>query len=1007
MRCADAVRRRTSSLAIVAVILAFAVVHGAGCGGTDSGGGVTEDVSEDGFDVPVFPDTVAPDARSDVRKPDTTRPGDGEPGKFGSPCRRNEDCEDGWCVGWDEGYVCTQTCLTTEGCPEGWQCRGIFGTAPDVVFVCYPDQSNLCRPCASDFECDGGYCVTFEGEQHCTRPCSDMNACPAHYACQSTTSEEDPTFTTRQCLPTGGSCTCGPINVGKKRTCLHENEFGECVGVETCDEEDGWVGCSAPVPGPEVCDGEDNDCDGFDDNDPLPPEAPCESVWTDPAGVEDDIVCTGAWVCNQAGPDTAWRCTSPVAGPEVCDRVDNDCDGETDEGFRDAATGRYDTYEHCGQCNVSCEGAIAFAAETECVPDDGDGARCVVVACQPGYFVPPDFDDICVRVGPVANCTPCAEDDDCAALPGTCHEEPEQGRSYCAQACPLGDECPDGYACTDGRCRPLSDSCNCLAQHEGLTRPCANEGPLGICLGLSTCDPDTGWSACSARVPSDEDCNGIDDDCDGTTDIGMQPPGGSATCALTNGFGTCQGSWVCAAGRPGEAGWRCTAPEPGIEACDLRDNDCDGDTDEDFRDAAGVYVDFDHCGRCNFSCGVAGQGAILYAAETACDPSGGVARCVVAACEEGFYLPEGQTQVCLPTGDVTDCSPCGEDAHCEALPGRCLDLDGGRFCGRSCGVDGDCPAGYGCDQGACVPASGSCTCLSDDEGALRSCARDNAFGRCSGFQACEPSLGWSPCDAREPAADVCNGVDDDCDGLVDEGCAFQLCEFVASGSEKVPSPSWLRESDRRAGSLEFNFNGGHGYNGENTDFPYAAGFFTLRNGAGQLVEQLQVNRRWHPPLDENGCSIGWVYPQCWLWPDGEELIEAFIPTWSTGSNSGFDDPLDRVEVSGGALMDFTVGEPMDNSHETMVFTFTDPAGLDTAQMIFRGRFDWDLDGLDVDDVMIPIFRRNMPGNGPDFIAPFVAIVAESATEITLSVNVAEALDFVRAAYDALGFFDAP
>jgi hypothetical protein len=182
---------------------------------------------------------------------------------------------------------------------------------------------------------------------------------------------------------------------------------------------------------------------------------------------------------------------------------------------------------------------------------------------------------------------------------------------------------------------------------------------------------------------------------------------------------------------------------------------------------------------------------------------------------------------------------------------------------------------------------------------------------------------------------------------------------------------------------------------------------TLRNGAGVVVEQVQVNRRWAPPLDENDCTLGWPFPQCWLWPDGDELIEAWIPTWSTGSNSGFDDPGDRVEVAGGALLDYTVGELMDNSHETMVFSYSDPMGLHTAQLIFRGRFDWDLDGLDVDDKMITIFRRNMPGSGPDYMAPFVAVVSETETEITLAVNVAEALDFVRAAYDGMGFFDEP
>jgi hypothetical protein len=777
MRCAAAARRRSRSFTLALVVAGLAGALGVACGGDDAGGSVIPGDVRDTADLPSVPEIVEDAVRSDIRKPDAFRPGEGEPGEFGAPCRRNEDCKDGWCVGWDEGYVCTQICVSSEGCPEGWECRGIFGTAPDVVFVCYPDQSNLCRPCASDFECGGGYCVTIEGEQRCTRPCGTANACPAYYTCQRTTSEEDPTYTSDQCLPTGGSCTCGPINVGKQRTCLRENEHGRCVGVETCDETRGWVGCTADTPGPEVCDGLDNDCDGFMDNDPQPPATPCETVWTDPAGVADDIVCTGVWMCDPAGEDTAWRCTARRAGPEVCDRVDNDCDGTTDEGFRDAATGRYDHYEHCGQCNRSCEGAIAFAAATECVAD-GDDARCVVVACQPGYFVPPDFDDICVRVGPVANCTPCADDDDCAALPGSCYEEPGQGRSYCAQDCPLGDECPAGYACAAGRCRPLSDSCNCLAQHEGLTRPCANEGPHGICQGLSTCDPDAGWSACSARVPSVEECNGVDDDCDGTTDIGLQPPGGSGDCQVENGFGTCLGTWVCPAGAAGAAGWRCTAAEPAAEACDLRDNDCDGQTDEDYRDpATGRYDDLENCGVCGYSC----AGAIVNAAAVRCDASGPTPVCAVVACEDG-YVPFGRFACVQARGAA--CRPCNGDADCPVPGDRCLELDGASVCGQDCAAGnqyarpaGECPAGYACvsdpaglgaDVRQCLPVSGSCTCLAADGGNTRPCVVANAAGTCFGRETCEPSLGWRGCDARVPADETCNGLDDNCNGLADE-----------------------------------------------------------------------------------------------------------------------------------------------------------------------------------------------------------------------------------------------
>ena len=57
----------------------------------------------------------------------------------------------------------------------------------------------------------------------------------------------------------GGSC-------GEESPCQVANEWGTCGGNLVCDDGQ-WVDCEAPTPGPEICDGKDNDCDGDIDED--------------------------------------------------------------------------------------------------------------------------------------------------------------------------------------------------------------------------------------------------------------------------------------------------------------------------------------------------------------------------------------------------------------------------------------------------------------------------------------------------------------------------------------------------------------------------------------------------------------------------------------------------------------------------------------------------------------------------------------------------------------------
>ena len=171
-----------------------------------------------------------------------------------------------------------------------------------------------------------------------------------------------------------------------------------------------------------------------------------------------------------------------------------------------------------------------------------------------------------------------------------------------------------------------------------------------------------------------------------------------------------------------------------------------------------------------------------------------------------------------PTGRL--CRPCAEDIDCQ-LPGklgsRCI-LYGelGAFCGTACELSDSqsCPSGYVClDSETVVPGEkstqcvakpeegdevGSCAC-SENAIALKSATfcyvvhHDKAgklIGKCTGKRTCELS-GLSDCVALPPSPEVCDGLDNDCDGSVDDQtcdddnpCTKDICKV---GSDGAPS----------------------------------------------------------------------------------------------------------------------------------------------------------------------------------------------------------------------------
>jgi hypothetical protein len=285
-------------------------------------------------------------------------PGGGEPG---CPCGDNSDCYSEYCVTTGDGGVCTKTCGSD--CPTGWQCKDVTSPGGDLAYICVPLYTKLCRPCENGADCQqlggvGGYCI-FTGElSFCGGACGEEMPCPNGYTCADVSIGDNQTV--KQCTPTDGICLCNEtaIKEGASGLCGASNEHGACEGKAVCDSS-GAVVCDAAVPSEEICDGEDNDCDGLADEDfedlDGDGDAACVDTDDDGDGVpDDDDNCPEVANPNQldadgdgpgdlcdddddndGSPDTE-DCApeDPMIFPgalDVCDEIDNDCDEATDE----------------------------------------------------------------------------------------------------------------------------------------------------------------------------------------------------------------------------------------------------------------------------------------------------------------------------------------------------------------------------------------------------------------------------------------------------------------------------------------------------------------------------------------------------------------------------------------------------------------------------------------------------------------------------------------------------
>ncbi|MGM0577276.1 MAG: MopE-related protein, partial [Myxococcota bacterium] len=322
-------------------------------------------------------------------------------------------------------------------------------------------------------------------------------------------------------------------------------------------------------------------------------------------------------------------------------------------------------------------------------------------------------------------------DDDCDGMTDEDYapEETSCGTGACAStgttSCVAGevtDSCEAGTpAASDATCDGVDDDCDGMTDEDYApeetscgTGACASTGTTSCVAGEVT-------DSCEAGSPagSDATCDGVDDDCDGTTDEDYAPEEtscGTGACAST-------GTTSCVAGEVTDS---CEAGSPaGSDAtCDGVDDDCDGMTDEDYAPE-------------ETSCGT---GACASTGTTSC-----VAGEVTDSCTAGD-----------PTGSDADCD--GIDDDCDGQ----VD-EGFESVATECGTGACASTG----ETRCVDGAVTDTCLPGDPAASDDTC-DGVDDDCDGVVDEDASDvdGDGVCDDED--TEECDGIDNDGDGEVDE-----------------------------------------------------------------------------------------------------------------------------------------------------------------------------------------------------------------------------------------------
>jgi hypothetical protein len=414
--------------------------------------------------------------------------------------------------------------------------------------------------CAANADCNNALCIDTPAGQQCAVPC--VTDCPTGFACASVTAGSGDIASIcvprwlHLCDPCQSAKDCQSLGV-TGALCVPQGEAGAFCGTSCATDADcpGSYTCTLVSVGGKAA----KQCQ----RKPGTGECPCS-----PSAIADgaSTSCAVAAGGPTSGPCAGTR-TCTTEGLSACEpSKDPACSASP------ACLGKSDGAA-CDDGNVCTQGEVCQAGQCtggqnqcECQKDADCAAKDDAdlcngkLACDPvGHVCAPDPKTVVVC--PVA--AEACQTNACQPATGLCAAVAVKEGASCSDgdACTSGDSCSgglckagaaltcdDGNACTADACDPKT---GCTAKPVAGQQLACYDGPkgsagVGVCVeGKKACDDQGIAGACVGQVlpAAKEACDGKDDDCDGQTDEGCGITGWEVAL-VPAGLGGAGGGWV-------------------------------------------------------------------------------------------------------------------------------------------------------------------------------------------------------------------------------------------------------------------------------------------------------------------------------------------------------------------------------------------------------------------------------------------------------------------------------